>query len=249
MTRTVTVRSCHEMRRVDDQTVCHQYDTDRPKLQTPAVPVSRNSRLRASRHPTSKCMLSECTPERANLMFAAAAAAPPLPPVLHRYARDAKGPPGTCDTYRHAHTCPAPHGPGWSMDNKAPRYMCLHTVVSRRWGSLGIEIEHVVPMAFRRAPHLPPSRGWCAHDPFGNHNGRSRAFPAARLLAAAIRGGGVKPSHLATPRRRVGAVKVHRPPKAQPGPDGLAEPARAKRANRRVIGEGSCARENVVVAQ
>eukprot|EP00966_Prymnesium_polylepis_P282524 6528109-Prymnesium_polylepis.1 len=62
------------MRRVDDQPVCHQYDTDRTKLQTPAVPESQGAsglldiQHACSQNVPSKCMLSECTRESANLM-------------------------------------------------------------------------------------------------------------------------------------------------------------------------------------
>ena len=65
----------------------------------------------------------------------------------------------------------APHGPGWSMDNKAPRGTRLQEahVVRDHWANVGWERA--------RSTGYPQ---W----PYSRH------FPAARLLADARRGGG-----------------------------------------------------------
>jgi hypothetical protein len=60
-----------EMRRVDDQPVCYQCNTDRREaLDAPEASRFQTSNMHAlgmylREHPT--CMLSECTSERANL--------------------------------------------------------------------------------------------------------------------------------------------------------------------------------------
>ena len=65
VTRTVTVRSCHEMIRVDDQRVCRQYDSDR-LLYPLAIPEASDASgaTRNIQHPYPRnvpCMLPEST--------------------------------------------------------------------------------------------------------------------------------------------------------------------------------------------
>ena len=65
VTRTVTVRNCHEMIRVDDQPVCYQRNTDR-SLYPLAIPEASDAsgQTRNIQHPYPRnvpCMLPEST--------------------------------------------------------------------------------------------------------------------------------------------------------------------------------------------